>query len=158
MGCDESSPPGSTARRFVCYVLRMLKPLVALAILFLSGCAAMPVETPSGRPEVSILNDQFAGFRARIIDQLGSRGAFIASSSAEALEFGDVPYEAGTGLPVKLGLVLTFARGDETTRIFAAWRGSSFNPVTRTQSMVTLDAFSSRQQAQSILEKAAGLD
>ena len=132
--------------------------LVLVAILFLGGCVAMPVDTPSGRPEVTIPNDNMVAFRARLIDQLGSQGAFVGSANTEALEFGDVPYRAGTGLPVKLGLVISFARGGETTRVFAAWRGTSFNPVTRTNSVVTLDAFSSRQQAQAILERAAGLD
>ena len=129
-----------------------------VALLFLGGCVATPVDTPSGRPEVSIPNDNMVAFRARLIDQLGSQGAFVGSASTEALEFGDVPYRAGTGVPVRLGLVISFARGAETTRVFAAWRGTSFNPVTRTQTMVTLDAFSSRQQAQAMLEKAAGLD
>lgn len=136
----------------------MQRIFAIVALLFLGGCAALPVDTPSGRPEVSVLNDQLAGFRARLIEHLGSQGAFVASSSAEALEFGDVPYRAETWVGVKLGLFVTFARGPETTRVFAAWRGTSFNPVTRTNSMVTLDAFSSRQQAQAMLEKAAALD
>jgi hypothetical protein len=136
----------------------MQKFFAIAVMLCLGGCVAMPVDTPSGRPEVTIPNDNMVAFRARLIDQLGSQGAFIASANTEALEFGDVPYRAETGVPVKLGMVISIARGGETTRVFAAWRGTSFNPVTRTNSLVTLDAFSSRQQAQAILEKAAGLD
>lgn len=103
-----------------------------LSLLSLSGCAvAPPLQTASGRPEVTIKTANVAKFRSLVISRAMSRGGELISDGPSSLVFSmPMPggqafaYQAFLGnasstVPKKV-LTLVFATEGAQTRIFAS--------------------------------------
>lgn len=143
----------------------MLRTACICASLLLSACATYPIQTASGRPEVT-LNETVPQAKRSSIEAFSARGCSLVSEGPSLLTF-QSQMSAGSGMAFLMAagnanytlpvwtIRLTFLQTGKQTKIFGHIQGSATSPFGQTK---VIDTTTGRagQELQETLESLKG--